>query len=78
MNQAYARGAIAAADQLGGPNGFDLGCYVAGNTVITPPASASQGNTGRNVFRGPRFTNWDFSLSRAWKLHDRIKLQLRG
>jgi Carboxypeptidase regulatory-like domain/TonB dependent receptor len=78
VTQAYATGGIAAADQLGGPNGFDLGCYVAGSTVITPPAAGSQGNMGRNIFRGPRFTNWDFSLTKLWKLNERFKLQLRG
>jgi hypothetical protein len=78
VNQAYATGGIATADQLGGPNGFDLGCYVSANTVITPPAFGSQGNMGRNIFRGPKFTNWDFSLSKAWRLHERVKLQLRG
>jgi hypothetical protein len=33
---------------------------------------------GRNIFRGPRFTNWDMSLSKMWKLSERFKLQLRG
>ena len=33
---------------------------------------------GRNIFRGPRFTNWDFSLTKLWKLNERFKLQFRG
>jgi len=77
VKQAYATGGVAAADQLGA-NGGDLGCYVAGNTVITPPAPGSQGNMGRNIFRGPSFRNWDFSISKAWRLRENLRLQLRG
>jgi hypothetical protein len=77
VTQAYATGGVAAADQLGA-NGGDLGCYVAGNTVITPPAPGSQGNMGRNIFRGPSFRNWDFSISKAWRLRENLRLQLRG
>jgi hypothetical protein len=32
----------------------------------------------RNIFRGPAFANWDFSLSKIWKLNERVKLQFRG
>jgi len=59
-------------------NLYYYGCYAQGSAVITPPADMTQGHMGRNIFRGPRFTNWDFSLSKAWKLSDRFKLQLRG
>jgi Carboxypeptidase regulatory-like domain/TonB dependent receptor len=77
VNQAYATGGVAAADQLG-PDGGDLGCYVVKNTVITPPAYGSQGNMGRNIFRGPSFRNWDFSISKAFRLRESVHLQLRG
>jgi hypothetical protein len=33
---------------------------------------------GRNIFRGPDFTNWDFSISKNTKLGDRVTLQLRA
>jgi Carboxypeptidase regulatory-like domain/TonB dependent receptor len=78
VNQAFATGGQAAANQLGGPNGIDIGCYVVGNTVLTPPAPFAQGNMGRNIFRGPAFANWDFSLSKIWKLNERVKVQFRG
>jgi len=65
--------ASAGAQQL-----LDFGCFVSGNTVITPPVWGSQGNMGRNIFRGPRFTNLDFSLSKLWKLNEHVKLQFRG
>jgi hypothetical protein len=91
FNQALATGGQNAADQLVGENvqtnfafvnGFpstgDGGCYVSGNTVITPPAPTAQGNMGRNIFRGPSFKNWDFSISKVFRLGERAKLQLRG
>ena len=67
-----------AADNLGGPNGYDLGCYVSGGAVITPPALGSQGDMGRNIFRGPSFANWDMGVSKVFRLGERFKLQLRG
>ncbi len=54
------------------------GCYVSGNTIITPPDSGTQGTMGRNIFRGPNFTNWDMSLSKVWRLHEQVRLQIRG
>ncbi|HEY6767975.1 MAG TPA: TonB-dependent receptor [Candidatus Sulfotelmatobacter sp.] len=77
VGQAYATGGQPAADQLPA-DGNEFGCYVAGNTVITPPAYGSQGNMGRNIFRGPSFKNWDFSVSKAFRLGERAHLQLRG
>jgi hypothetical protein len=77
LNQALATGGQAAANQLGADLG-DLGCYVSGNTVITAPAYGSQGNMGRNIFRGPSFKNWDFSISKAFRLHENVRLQIRG
>ena len=33
---------------------------------------------GRNIFRGPTFKNWDFSLSKMWRVRENVRLQLRG
>jgi hypothetical protein len=33
---------------------------------------------GRNIFSGPGFANWDFSLSKMFRMGERVKLQLRG
>lgn len=63
---------------LGAQQLLTYGCFVSGNTVITPPLARTQGNMGRNIFRGPTFKNWDFSLSKIWKLNERAKLQFRG
>jgi len=65
--------AHASADQLD-----TYGCFVAGHTVITPPKNGTFGNQGRNLFRGPTFTNWDMSITKKWRLSERVNLQLRG
>jgi len=62
-----------AIDQLG-----NVGCFIEKNTVLTPPALGTFGNLGRNTFRGPTFKNLDFSVSKVWKLNEKLKLQLRG
>lgn len=54
------------------------GCYVQNGTLIVPPAFGTFGNMGRNIFRGPDFRNWDFGLSKIWRLNERVKLQVRG
>lgn len=45
---------------------------------LTPPANGTFGNSGRNIFRGPDFTNWDFSMSKNTKLGEHVTLQLRA
>jgi len=54
------------------------GCFVQGSAVITPPENGTFGNMGRNIFRGPGYANWDMSVSKRWKLTERVDLQLRG
>jgi hypothetical protein len=54
------------------------GCFVAGNSVITPPENGAFGNMGRNIFRGPAFHNWDMSVTKSWKFSERVSLQARG
>jgi hypothetical protein len=54
------------------------GCFQEGSAVITPPADGTFGNMGRNNLRGPAFHNWDMSVTKLWKLSERINLQLRG
>jgi hypothetical protein len=57
---------------------LNFGCFVSGNTVITPPVYGTQGDMGRNLFRGDSFMNWDFSLTKMTKISDRVSLQLRA
>ncbi len=42
------------------------------------PANGMLGNTGRNAFRGPGFTNFDFSLFKTFKFTERVNLQYRA
>jgi hypothetical protein len=73
---------IAAAQTFGGQDSVNqlgnFGCFVSGKTVIVPPEFGTFGNMGRNIFRGPAFKNLDFSLSKMWRLNDRLKLQFRA
>lgn len=87
FNAAMAAGGQAAANQLDGNIPFQNlagftstsgGCYVSGKTVLTPPAPTTFGNAGRNIFRGPGFRDWDFSVSKIWKLNERVRMQFRG
>ncbi len=66
-------GSQGAKDQLA-----SLGCYVAGSSVLTPPAFGTFGRGGRNPFRGPRLDNMDFSIVKTTKLTERVSFQLRG
>ncbi len=84
---AMAAGGQAAANQLNGnipfqnAEGFNStqgGCYVSGSAVITAPAPGHFGNMGRNIFRGPTYKDWDFSVSKIFKFNERVKMQLRG
>src|SRR5262249_44933562 len=60
-----AAGSQAAVDQLA-----NTGCYIQGNTILTPPALGTFGNMGRNIFRGPSLRYWDASISKVWKLNE--------
>lgn len=55
-----------------------FGCYAEGSAAIVPNAPKTFGNMGRNIFRGPGFTNWDASIGKEWKLMESLKLQFRG
>jgi hypothetical protein len=68
-----AAGTQAAQDQLA-----NAGCFVEGKTILTPPALGTFGNLGRNTFRGPTLKNLDFSLSKIWKLNEKVRMQFRG
>ena len=53
-------------------------CYAENGTVIYPMAVGTFGNMGRNIFRGPGFVNWDASISKIWRLGEKVRLQVRG
>jgi hypothetical protein len=53
------------------------GCFVSGNSVMTPPANQTFGNMGRNVFRDSGFRNVDFSVFKTFTLKERYSAQFR-
>ena len=53
------------------------GCFVAGNSVLTPNALGSFGNAGRNIFRDSGFKNVDFSVFKDFKWKERLGAQFR-
>ncbi|MGH9512213.1 MAG: carboxypeptidase regulatory-like domain-containing protein [Terriglobales bacterium] len=46
--------------------------------LITSPANAHFGNTGRNEFRGPGYFNMNLSVLRDFKLTERFTLEVRA
>jgi Carboxypeptidase regulatory-like domain/TonB dependent receptor len=55
----------------------NFGCYVSGNSVITPPANGTFGNMGRNIFRDAGFQNVDFSIFKIFTFKERFSAQFR-
>jgi len=72
-NQCTAKGADTAV------NGtlYNDGCYVNGNSVMTPPATGHFGNMGRNIFRDGGFKDVDFSVFKNFKFTERLGAQFR-
>jgi hypothetical protein len=55
----------------------NFGCFVSGNSVLTPPAQGSFGNMGRNIFRDSGFKNVDFSVFKIFTFKERYSAQFR-
>jgi len=53
------------------------GCYVSGNSVITPPADGALGNMGRNILRDSGYKNVDFSVFKNFTFTERFSAQFR-
>ncbi len=53
------------------------GCFVKGNSVMTPPANGTFGNMGRNIFRDSAFKNVDFSVFKDFKFRERFNAEFR-
>jgi len=53
------------------------GCYVAGNSVLTPNAMGTYGNMGRNLFRDSGFKNVDFSVFKSFSWRERFGAEVR-
>jgi hypothetical protein len=55
-----------------------LGCYAQGSSVLIPPAAGTFGTSGRNIWRDSGLRDWDLSISKNWKLQERLSAQLRA
>jgi hypothetical protein len=67
----------AAPGALGSSNLGAGGCFAAGNSVLTPPATGNFGNMGRNIFRDSGFKNVDFSVFKIFTLKERYSAEFR-
>jgi hypothetical protein len=67
-----------ASGTLGYASLYNAGCYVSGNSVLTPPAYGTYGTIGKNIFLNPNFRTWDFSFTKDFKIKERITVQFRG
>jgi Carboxypeptidase regulatory-like domain len=56
----------------------NFGCYAMNGGVLTPPAFGTIGNSGKGIFRGSGFHNWDVSVTKAFKFGDRLSTQFRA
>jgi hypothetical protein len=76
-------GPAALATLNGGGSGLPPGfaptnyCYMVGNSVLIPNGIGQFGNMGRNIFRDTGFHNVDLSVSKSFKLGERMKAQFR-
>jgi hypothetical protein len=55
-----------------------LGCYANGNSVLIPAAYGGSGNTVPNMFRGLPYYNVDFSVTKVFKIKERLTAQFRA
>jgi hypothetical protein len=54
-----------------------FGCYMAGKSVIVPPAFGTNGNMYRNEITGAPFREWNFSVTKDFRFFERVTAQYR-
>ncbi len=52
-------------------------CYMQNGGILTPPAYGTLGNAGRGTFVGPRFHDWNLTVSKLWHVKERYTSQIR-
>lgn len=55
-----------------------LGCYANGGSVMIPAPYGSYGTMGPQTFRGPGFSNVDFSVTKSWNFTEKMHAQFRA
>jgi hypothetical protein len=53
------------------------GCYMVGSTVMVPPAQGTFGTMSRNELRDKPIPNWDLSILKNFKFHERYTAEVR-
>jgi hypothetical protein len=74
---AHAAGTHPPLPAVGTSNLVGAGCFASGSSVITPNATGSFGNIGRNMFRDSGFKNVDFSVFKTFNFTERFNAQFR-
>jgi hypothetical protein len=54
-----------------------IGCYAVGSSAIVPPAQGTFGNMTPNELRGKAFHLVNFSVTKEWKIKERLTTQFR-
>jgi Carboxypeptidase regulatory-like domain len=54
------------------------GCFVSGGSMMLPPALGTLGNMGRDIFRNNGLSLVDFSVTKKWKITERVSTQFRA
>jgi hypothetical protein len=68
----------AALGPLGTAALHNLGCYALGSSVLIPPAYGSFGTMPRNPWRDGGFRNVDASISKNFKIRERLSAEFRA
>lgn len=55
---------------------FNVAAFVAPGAAGTPPFTF--GDAGRNILRGPRFVNFDFSLFKTFPVREHLRVEFRS
>ena len=56
----------------------NYGCFAGPGWVMAPPEPGQFGTMGRYLVRGPNYVDWDFSLIKTFKFHERYSLEARA
>jgi hypothetical protein len=54
------------------------GCYANGSAIMIPNGIGTFGTMGRNIFRDLGFRNVDLSITKAWKIKERLNVQFKA
>jgi hypothetical protein len=80
-NSDCANSAMAVDGGSGGLSSASLGmfgCYEQNGSVMIPPPLGHLGNMGRNIFPDSGFRDFDLSVAKNWRLHERLRAQFRA